>query len=155
MIQISSNHLNQIRNHAENTYPEECCGLLLGQINDHYKILIEVRETENSWSVEAFDFLTNLTSSSKPLSKQNRFSIAPEMLLKVQKEARDRALSIIGIYHSHPDHPAIPSKFDQAIAHALYSYIIVSVQQGQTKDISSWILDEMHQFQQEEIINTT
>ncbi|MCU0534475.1 MAG: M67 family metallopeptidase [Hydrococcus sp. Prado102] len=146
-IRIGIEQIEQIRHHAENTYPEECCGLLLGRIADRDKLIVEVRQTENSWEVELTELLPIKTGS-----KRNRFSIAPEVLLKLQKEARDRNLSIIGIYHSHPDHPAIPSEFDRAIAWQQYSYIIVSVQQGRAQDIRSWTLDETHQFQSEEIL---
>ncbi|NJK51425.1 M67 family metallopeptidase [Candidatus Gracilibacteria bacterium] len=149
VIRVGKEQIEQIRLHAENTYPEECCGLLLGVINDRDKLLVEVRQTENNWEEE----LTELWSI-KTGNKRNRFSIAPNVLLKVQKEARDRNLSIIGIYHSHPDHPAIPSEFDRAIAWQQYSYIIVSVQQGRTQDIRSWTLDEAHQFQSEEIVTS-
>jgi proteasome lid subunit RPN8/RPN11 len=149
VIRVGKEQIEQIRLHAENTYPEECCGLLLGVINDRDKLLVEVRQTENNWEEE----LTELWSI-KTGNKRNRFSIAPNVLLKVQKEAHDRNLSIIGIYHSHPDHPAIPSEFDRAIAWQQYSYIIVSVQQGRTQDIRSWTLDEAHQFQSEEIVTS-
>jgi proteasome lid subunit RPN8/RPN11 len=73
-------------------------------------------------------------------------------MLKAQKDARDRNLDIIGIYHSHPDHPAVPSEFDRAIAWQRYSYVIVSVQQGKTCDLQSWSLDDNCQFQSEEIL---
>jgi proteasome lid subunit RPN8/RPN11 len=146
-IRVSTEQIEQICLHAEKTYPEECCGLLLGIINERDKLVVEVRPTENSWKAELTELLPIETGS-----KRNRFSIAPEVLLRVQKEARDRNLSIIGIYHSHPDHPAIPSEFDRAIAWQQYSYTIVSVQQGRAQDIRSWKLDEAHQFQNEEIL---
>ncbi|MGH2413726.1 MAG: Mov34/MPN/PAD-1 family protein [Microcystaceae cyanobacterium] len=156
MIQVNPIHLHQIRTHAENTYPEECCGLLLGQIDTDSKILIEVRETENHWGVAATEFLPDIKSATrKPLTKRNRFSIAPQVMLQVQKESRDRNLVIIGIYHSHPDHQSIPSEFDRAIAHAQYSYIIVSVHQGRSHDLRSWVLDDGRQFQSEVIVTTS
>ncbi|XTZ20528.1 MAG: Mov34/MPN/PAD-1 family protein, partial [cyanobacterium endosymbiont of Rhopalodia fuxianensis] len=84
-------------------------------------------------------------------SKYNRFSIAPSILVKIQKEARDRQLQIIGIYHSHPNHIAIPSEFDRAIAWAEYSYIIVSTTSNQVNEVTSWQLDDTKNFQQEDI----
>jgi proteasome lid subunit RPN8/RPN11 len=75
-------------------------------------------------------------------------------MFEVQKEVRSRNLDIIGIFHSHPDNPARPSEFDRAIAWQSYSYIIVSVQQGKACDLKSWILDDDHQFQPEEIVTT-
>jgi proteasome lid subunit RPN8/RPN11 len=76
-------------------------------------------------------------------------------MLKAQKQARDRNLDIIGIYHSHPDHPAVPSEFDRAIAWQQYSYIIVSVQQGKACDLKNWSLDDDHQFQPEEMLTVS
>jgi proteasome lid subunit RPN8/RPN11 len=146
MLKITQEHLNQILTHAEQIYPEECCGILLGKISDYSKIIVEVWPTENTWNKDDSIELFNRQGS-----KKDRFTIAPEILLKAQKEARDRQLNIIGIYHSHPNHPAIPSEFDRAIAWPEYSYIIVSVIQGKAKDIFSWILDDDRQFKQEKI----
>jgi proteasome lid subunit RPN8/RPN11 len=144
MIQLTANHLQQITSHAESTYPEECCGLLLGKIAGEPTQVIEVIATENSWNAEDF-----ASFSFNRGSKRNRFSIAPAILLKVQKLARDRNLLIVGIYHSHPDHVAIPSEFDRQIAWPNYSYLIAAVPQGKVSDICAWKLDENHQFQSE------
>lgn len=141
-----------MQTHAESTYPEECCGLLLGNLSGESRTLLEILPTENSWNEEtaiAFQSVDGLSKQNS--SKRNRFSIAPQVMLRVQKEARGRNLNIIGIYHSHIDHPAIPSAFDHMIAWSQYSYIIVSVQQGLACDLKSWSLDDNHQFQPEEI----
>ncbi|GBF79215.1 Mov34/MPN/PAD-1 family protein [Aphanothece sacrum] len=154
MIEVASHHLKQISLHAQMVYPEECCGLLLGLINENSTRLVEVRETENSWdSPDEKLFLDLVDSTGKNISKHNRFTIAPEIILKVQKECRDRNLDIIGVYHSHPDYPAIPSEFDLAIAWSQYSYIIISLKQGKITDIRSWKLDDNNQFQGEIITN--
>jgi proteasome lid subunit RPN8/RPN11 len=142
-----------MQTHAESTYPEECCGLLLGQLSDDEKILIEVLLTENSWDAEAVEAFQAVEGSAQlDTTKRTRYSIAPEAMLKAQKDARDRNLNIIGIYHSHTDHPAIPSEFDRAIAWQQYSYVIISVQQGKACDFKSWSLDDEHQFQPEELL---
>lgn len=140
-----------MQTHAESTYPEECCGLLLGQIQGDTKTLIEVLPTENSWGDEAVDNFQTIETSNKT-SKRNRFSIAPKVMFEVQKSVRDRNLDIIGIFHSHPDNPAVPSEFDRAIAWQQYSYIIVSVQNGKACDLKSWVLDDDHTFQPENMI---
>lgn len=141
-------HLQAIRDHAESTYPEECCGLLLGKIDPDSKILAEVWATENAWSTEAAESYpaTDLVNSNR------RYTIAPAVLLQAQRSARDRNLDIIGIYHSHPDHPAIPSECDRVCAWHQYSYIIVSVQNGKAYDLLCWSLNDDHQFQPEEIL---
>lgn len=144
-----------MRTHAESIYPEECCGLLLGKLTGDAKTLIEVLPTENSWGDDADTedvFSASESSSQRKSSKRNRFSILPKVMLFAQKDARDRHLDIIGIFHSHPDGQPVPSEFDRAIAWQQYSYIILSVQQGKACDLKSWILDEDHQFQPEEIL---
>lgn len=154
-LKLSNKHLLEIRTHAENAYPNECCGLLLGKYQDS-KVLIEVIATENAWSAEvaetfkAIEAIADLSNT-----KRDCYAIAPEVMLEAQKEARSAQLDIIGIYHSHPDHPAIPSEFDRVCAWQQYSYIIVSVQQGKACDLKSWRLDSNHQFQPEEIITVT
>ncbi|MGQ4648183.1 Mov34/MPN/PAD-1 family protein [Lyngbya aestuarii] len=153
MLKIQNYHLQSIQVHAESTYPEECCGLLLGKLSGDVKTLIEVLPIKNAWDNQVAEGFSEIDAlGQQPSSKGSRFSIAPAVMLKAQKDARDRNLDIIGIYHSHPDHPAIPSEFDRLIAWQQYSYIIVSVQQGKACDLKSWVLNEEHQFQPEEMI---
>jgi len=153
VLKLHSDHLQAMQTHAESTYPEECCGLLLGHLRGDVKTLVEVLPTQNSWGDEGVDDFQAIESSAqRKSSKRNRFSIAPKVMLQAQKDARDRNLDIIGIFHSHPDHPAVPSEFDRAIAWQQYSYIIVSVQQGKACDLKSWSLNDEHQFQPEEIL---
>lgn len=149
VIKLEPHHLQAIRTHGESTYPEECCGIMLGHLGDDGKTVVEVWGTENAWSAETAD---EFPAGEGEASKRRRYAIAPVDMLKAQREARDRSLNIIGIYHSHPDHPAIPSEMDRAIAWQVYSYIIVSVPQSKAGDLRSWCLDDSHQFQPEEII---
>lgn len=122
---------------------------MLGHLGDDGKTGVEVWATENAWSAETAD---DYPDAERVTSKRRRYALAPTDLLKAQKEARDRHLSVIGIYHSHTDNPAIPSQFDLECAWQQYSYIIVSVQQGKACDLKSWSLDDAHQFQPEAII---
>jgi proteasome lid subunit RPN8/RPN11 len=140
VLKVSSQHLQIIRTHAASTYPEECCGIILGYLANESKTVVEVIPTENAWSGETV--LDN---------KRRRYAIAPEIMLKIQKEARSCSLNIIGIYHSHPDNPAIPSESDRILAWQEYSYIIVSVPNGKAGELKSWHLDDTHQFQEEAI----
>ncbi len=144
-MNLNSEHLQTIYAHAETTDPEECCGLLLGSLTDKNKTVLEVIPTENAWS-ETSDPLCDSTAT-----KQRRYTISPQVMLQVQKDARDRNLNIIGIYHSHINNPANPSELDRQLAWQEYSYIIVSVMNGKAAEIKSWILDANHQFQQEVI----
>lgn len=111
------------------------------------KTLIEVKALANAWeSNVAEDLAESLDTASAELTTTRRYWIDPQDLLKTQREARDRGLSIIGVYHSHPDHEAIPSNCDRTLAWPEYSYIIVSVQKGKAVDIRSWQLNDDHKF---------
>lgn len=155
MLNLSFPHRQVIQRQAETCYPHECCGLLLGKREADLKIVREVIPTENSWDESMAATFAEISGSAR-LGKtaRERYAIAPFTLLQIQKSARSRNLEIIGVYHSHPDHPAFPSEFDRAIAWPEYSYIIVSVGQNQVADLRCWSLDEFHQFQPENILNT-
>ena len=127
-----SAHLAQkIRAHGAETYPHECCGALLGRDSEatHPNVYREVR---------ALFPLVNRRDD----SPRNRFSVAAEDVLDADKAAEQQGLEVIGWYHSHPDHPARPSQYDQDHAWPWYSYVIVSVQNGSPKEITSWRLDD-------------
>jgi proteasome lid subunit RPN8/RPN11 len=150
MIYINSLDLQIICQQAEEIYPEECCGLLLGTITPEDKIVTQVWPAENVWNESENEQLFG-KNQDKNLSKKNRFTIAPHEMLKAQKTAIEQGCNIIGVYHSHPDHPAIPSESDRAIAWEQYSYLIMSVNNGEIREYRSWILDEDRQFEEEDI----
>jgi proteasome lid subunit RPN8/RPN11 len=75
-------------------------------------------------------------------SPRNRFEVTPEDVRLAEKAASEKRLDLIGWYHSHPDAPARPSEFDREHAWPWYSYIIVSVQKGEPKDMNSWRLQD-------------
>jgi len=161
MLILSSAHQQEIRAEAERIYPEECCGILLGRLershptHDAQKTVVEVQPTLNAWSDSvAIELATlEISASRHPASaaRRDRYWIDPRDLLQAQRQARDRNLQIIGIYHSHPDHPAIPSETDRLLAWPEYSYLILSVEQGQVVQLLSWQLDSLHQFESEVI----
>lgn len=104
-----------IRAHGEQTYPHECCGVLLGN------------KAEGDWHVEAYVPAGNTRTD----SAHNRYSIAPLELIKIERGARERGLEIAGFYHSHPDHPAQWSRTDFEEAHWIgCSYVITAVEKG-------------------------
>lgn len=144
ILRLNSQHILSIRAHAERTYPEECCGLLLGKSDPTGKTVMEVKATKNGWSADGESDLT----------KKRRYEIAPEEMLAAMKAARSHNLDIIGIYHSHPDHPAVPSECDRAAAWSQYSYAIVSVLHGTSADLQSWSLDDQQVFQAETVLIT-
>ena len=125
MLKLSEQTFNAIRRHGEETYPHECCGVLLGRFADG------VNEVEDA--VRAGNTRTD--------SAHNRYHIAPQELVKIQRQSRERGLDIVGFYHSHPDHPAQWSPTDFAEAHWLgCSYVITSVQKGVAQDTNSFLL---------------
>ena len=85
-------------------------------------------------------------------SERNRFLIDPRDQIRVEKDARARSLDVVGYYHSHPDHPARPSNYDREHAWPWYSYVIISVERGEPKDLNSWVLrDDRSQFDREDV----
>ncbi|MCY7275004.1 MAG: M67 family metallopeptidase [Phormidesmis sp. CAN_BIN44] len=144
VLKLDSRHLQTIAAHAESTYPEECCGLLLGTVDSTGTTIVAIKSTENAWNADAIHI-------GESFNKTRRYEISPEFMLAAMREGRDRNLTIVGIYHSHPDHPAVPSECDRQQAWQHYSYVIVSVDRGCAIDWQSWSLDDTHQFQPEEI----
>jgi proteasome lid subunit RPN8/RPN11 len=150
VLTVSSQQLQMIKDHGEQAYAHECCGLLVGtQVfanGTWHKTLQTLQPTDNAWDEQSE------RPQAEHLSTARRYSIAPEDLLRTQKVARTLGCDIIGVYHSHPDHPAVPSECDRQWAWPQYSYIIVSVQQGIACDLRSWVLDEQEIFQPEDMV---
>ncbi len=135
-LSISGRLLDRIRDHGCSAYPLECCGLLLGRSVPNGKSVVDLRPMQNS----------------REDTPERRYLITPDDLLVAEKEARIEGIDIIGVYHSHPDHPARPSVFDQEHAFPWYSYIIVSVQKGEAMDLTSWVLrDDRTAFDPEDL----
>ncbi|MEM9538663.1 MAG: M67 family metallopeptidase [Cyanobacteria bacterium P01_E01_bin.42] len=151
-FQIDLEQLNVLFHHAEKTYPEECCGIILGRITDMVKVVLDLLPTENTWDEALAKDLPKIADiPARDEKKEKNFFIAPEEILSAQKEARNRNAIVLGFYHSHPDAPAIPSEFDRAIAWPDYSYLIVAIAEGKAKEVKSWQLDQDRKFQLENI----
>jgi proteasome lid subunit RPN8/RPN11 len=140
-IVISPEQLKVIYTHAESVYPEECCGILLGEMTGLSKTVVEVVQTINTWEKAESDEVDR--------NKNSRYSIDPHDIFTAQKRARELHLDIIGFFHSHPDYPAIPSICDRTQAWEVYSYPIISVINGKVSEIRSWVLDSDGIFQEE------
>jgi proteasome lid subunit RPN8/RPN11 len=131
----------QIRAHGEQTYPNECCGALIGQ------------STPEGWTVEAAVAAGNTRTD----SAHNRYQIAPIELVKIERDARKQGLGIAGFYHSHPDHPAQWSPTDLSEAHWLGCvYVITAVAKGQATITNAFLLagntEEEKHFEPEAIL---
>jgi proteasome lid subunit RPN8/RPN11 len=137
MIKLSAEHVAAIRQHGERTYPEECGGLLLGVVEDGVRVVREVLPLENV----------------RKDSRHNRVEISPLDYSRAEREAAKRDLGVWGYYHSHPNHPAVPSGFD--LDHAPFtewSYLIVSVREGKAEEVRAWtVREDRSQFDEEEM----
>ncbi|MEP9411016.1 MAG: M67 family metallopeptidase [Candidatus Brocadia sp.] len=135
MLYIGNDKLREIEEQVKKSYPLECCGLLIGT-NTGGKKVVGVRPVQNKNFERAHD----------------RYVIERGDFERVDREAVKNGLQIIGVYHSHPDHPAIPSAYDTEHACSWFSYIIVAVEGGEKTDIKSWVFDEeKKRFKEEEI----
>lgn len=152
-IALSPQDRQTLQVHAEQTYPQECCGVLVGTITPGMKQVQQVFPTVNQWNAEVAQTLAEAAGMPpRDASPEDNFSIAPEDLLRIQKTARDQNLTVLGFYHSHPNGLAQPSAFDQALAWSDYSYLILAVQGGKVTAMTSWILNEHQQLVPEEIV---
>lgn len=126
MLKITPKDYEAIRRHGEETYPHECCGVLLGQFEDDGSKLVTT---------------TARCGNTRTDSAHNRYNIDPKELVKIQREGRERGEDIVGFYHSHPDHPAQWSKTDFEEAHWMgCSYLITSVEKGKAAITNSFQL---------------
>ena len=156
-LKLTSKHWQEICSHGVRDYPNECCGILLGRDDSGDKKVLEVVPLKNLRHdpVRAQEFLP-LDEPGRE-SERNRFLIDPLEQLRVEKSARARSWDVLGYYHSHPDHPARPSEYDREHAWPWYSYIIVSVEKGEPKDMTCWVLsDDRSRFdpEQMDVLNT-
>lgn len=131
VLWISKELAEQIRSHGAITYPHECCGALIGR---------DSSEAEARQVLQLFPLVNRRDDSPR-----NRFSVSAEDVRDAEKASLERGLEVVGWYHSHPDHPARPSEFDREHAWPWYSYIIVSVQQGEPAEMTSWRLTDDRQ----------
>ena len=124
-LRLSSALKARLQERAQAGYPNETCGVLIGRCGDEETEVEEVIAARN----------LNLERA------RDRYELDPAALLAADEAARSRGLEIIGIWHSHPDHPAVPSETDRAQAWRGWSYIIVSVASGGVEDLRSWRLN--------------
>jgi proteasome lid subunit RPN8/RPN11 len=135
IININQTVFEAIRTHGEATFPNECCGFLYGDDSDGRQITISMP-----------------IHNSKEGDQRRRFEISPLDYMKAERYALENDTQLLGIYHSHPNHPAIASVHDLAKAMPFFSYVIVSILEGKYADIKSWKLyDEKREFNEEKV----
>ena len=138
VVEISEAILSQIHNHGQAAYPEEGAGLLLGVVTGERK---QVKS------------ILGLNNAREDSARHNRYLITPQDMLTGEQQAMDQGLEIVGVFHSHPDHPNRPSEFDREWAMPWFSYVITNVNNGQAVESRSWQLSEdRSKFFEEQII---
>lgn len=137
MVRIKENLIRQIEHHGEKTYPEECCGIMLGKNDEGVHAVEQIVELENA----------------QEENRRRRFLISPEQYMKAEKIATEKNLELLGFYHSHPDHPAIPSAFDTEHALPWFAYVITSVEKGKAVRTTAWRLNETREHFDEQTID--
>jgi proteasome lid subunit RPN8/RPN11 len=138
MLKINQANYDLIREHGERDYPQECCGILLGRVEDNCRSVSSIHPCNNAHP-----------------EPSRHYSLDSLEVIRAQRLARDQGLDIVGFYHSHPDHPAQYSETDLAWAHwPNCSYVITSVQEGRAFETKSFLLqgpEESKMFSEEEI----
>jgi len=138
MLLLSLELEKAVRTDGETAYPNECCGVLIGEIDATGVKIVKTTLTINNAREDGEQY--------------HRFLITPEDMLKAEQTARAEKLEVVGFYHSHPDHPSAPSGYDKDHALPFYSYVIVSVDNGAAQVLTSWELaNDRSDFIQEKI----
>ena len=136
-LKIGRGDVGHIHEHAKEAYPEECAGAIVGMDVGEMKIVVDVWRAENVHEEE----------------RSRRFLIDPLVYMKLEEQADERDMELLGVYHSHPDHPAEPSEYDREHAWPNFSYIIASVGADRVEDMRSWILkDDRSGYDEEPIV---
>jgi proteasome lid subunit RPN8/RPN11 len=137
VLRINEEILAQIHSHGEVSYPDEGAGFLLGSDDGEQRQVTQIFTTENA---------------REDAARHNRYLVTPEDYLKAEITADNLGLSLIGVFHSHPDHPNRPSEFDREWAQPFFSYIITSVNEGKAVESRSWrLVENRSKFEEEDI----
>jgi proteasome lid subunit RPN8/RPN11 len=132
-LKITNELIERINKHIEAAYPGEGAGFLLGADGD----VNEVLPLDNAREEEA---------------RHNRFLLTPEDYLKAEMKAMELGVDLIGVFHSHPDCPNVPSEYDREWAQPFFSYVISRVDQGKAVSHRSWkLLEDRTKYEEEEI----
>ena len=140
MLRLTAELLEQIRAHGAHAYPYEGCGLLLGQVEDGVNVVTDIRPLPNVWPNEE--------------ERRVRFRIAEDDWRDVEMEAMLHGLDVVGIFHSHPDHPPVASPRDLAwAAWPGYSYLITRIADGAPGESRSWqLMPDRTGFEEEPVV---
>jgi proteasome lid subunit RPN8/RPN11 len=136
MLRMPKHLAEAIREHGRETYKDEACGVLYGRVEEEHKEVVEIEPLANS----------------RDGQRHRRFLITPNDYRRAEAEAFAKGINLVGFYHSHPNHPAYPSGYDLEHAWPFFSYVIVSVREGEPKEVRSFVMEEDRAtFAEEEI----
>lgn len=133
MLVVPGHLIEKMNTHVEKAYPEEGAGFLIGEAGEVKEVLA-------------------LANSREDGARHNRFLFTPEDYLQAELKADELGLSLIGVFHSHPDSPNIPSEYDREWAQPFFSYIITRVDHGKAVNSRSWrLLEDRSKYEEEKI----
>ena len=133
MLVVANELIDKINTHVQEAYPEEGAGFLIGDKGEVKEVLA-------------------LPNAREDEARHNRFLITPEDYLKAELKADSLGLSLIGVFHSHPDCPNVPSEYDREWAQPFFSYIITRVDKGKVVSHRSWrLVEDRSKYDEEEI----
>lgn len=136
MIQMNEYIKEALEKDAFNSFPDECCGFILGKEDGEERVIEKIIVVNNA----------------REGDKRRRFEIAPLDYLKAEQQAEQENLTLLGVYHSHPNHPSVPSEHDRIAAQPYFSYIILSVEENRLVSVQSWKLTDQFQFEEEKVL---
>ncbi|GAB1395771.1 MAG TPA: M67 family metallopeptidase [Saprospiraceae bacterium] len=135
MLHISRKTEIEILADALRSFPDECCGFMFGTENGEERTISEIQIVNNA----------------KVGDKRRRFEITPFDYMKAEQYAEANNLLLLGVYHSHPNHPSVPSEHDRVVAQPYFSYLIIAVRENEFVSLQSWRLNDDFQFDEEQI----
>ncbi len=135
MLHLSEKIQQEIYSDAQRTFPDECCGFLLGEEQGEKRLITEIKVIHNA----------------RESNRKRRFKITSQDYLKAERYAEQNQLALLGVYHSHPNHPSVPSEHDRASAQPYFSYLIIAVKKREFVSLQSWRLNENFRFEEEQI----
>jgi proteasome lid subunit RPN8/RPN11 len=134
-LRLNDTLLDRLRHEGERSYPGECCGVLAGRPGN------------------ANEVLRLLPVENQRTDDPHRYLIGSDDLRRIEAEVGRMGLEVLGFYHSHPDHPAVPSRFDLEHAWPWYSYVILRVERGSATEAASWQLSDDRSSMQPETLD--
>lgn len=135
MLHISETIQQQILSNALSTFPNECCGFLLGKEDGEERTVKKILTVNNA----------------KEGDKRRRFVITAQDYTRAEQYADEHNFTLLGVYHSHPNHPSVASEHDRVSAQPYFSYVIIAIRENEFVSIQSWRLNDEFQFEEEQI----